>query len=693
MKLAPKISLFLLSLMIPCSVSRAIDLSGFFRLLSGTTEYNIGETDVTDQRFNLNLSQSLSPWLKLRLSYQYTKLATGDDQGREIVRRLQDPGIELLYNRPRLSAWLSLRDGSTSGTFETSNMDRRALAGNLSWTPKRAPIFSLNFRDDLNVADVGVFGREVRARSLNLSAVYNWRGLQTSYSYQQSRVENNLNAYQLDQGLHRARLDFAERFFEDRLSFSLVSWIERIEQTEETSAGVDLAEPIPARFGLFAIDTDPEIGELESNANLIDGNTTDPVVPLIEIGGANTFRNIGLDLGITREVTRLEISVDESSGADVLWVVYHSPDNLNWQRLAGSLSQFDGALLRYTVHFPKTTDRFFKAVNTTVNPAPEVAVTEIRALVDVHKLGGRDRRSTAYRADLAASYRPTDRLEARVTAGVNNNQRIADGLANRARDEHTLGFFFNWAMAPDLSLSLSHRMMDLKDYRVSNQIRNERLSSAALDWSPLPTVGGVVTLSQRDETDGGALIRATKNVRTQIRTDLLPDFRLISDLAYTDVEDPFSGYDLVSFRWREAVECFPTERWTAGGGLSITWYDSSSPRIVTRRTQIHLRTSWRATPYLSMSGIWDLSADDRRTTLSQRYGFSWTPGQKLSLSLSYQDSNTEDLRETNGASGSLNYRLTRKLKLLASFSYSTFQQLGFDPEKIRSLRAGFDFFF
>ncbi len=88
-----------------------------------------------------------------------------------------------------------------------------------------------------------------------------------------------------------------------------------VRQTQEAATGAAVALPVPVAQGLFAIDATPSLGELEPTSAFIDGDTTSPAAPGIEIGGANTFRNIGVDLGISRPVSELEISVQGPSGS------------------------------------------------------------------------------------------------------------------------------------------------------------------------------------------------------------------------------------------------------------------------------------------------------------------------------------------------------------------------------------------
>jgi hypothetical protein len=94
--------------------------------------------------------------------------------------------VELLYDRDRLSGRVSFYQLSISSSAEAENIDRRSLAANLSWKASSGPGFNVNFRDDSNVADVSVFGRDVTSRLLDLTAFYNRRHWSASYTFETS---------------------------------------------------------------------------------------------------------------------------------------------------------------------------------------------------------------------------------------------------------------------------------------------------------------------------------------------------------------------------------------------------------------------------------------------------------------------------------------------------------------------------
>lgn len=674
-------------------VSHAAEVHGSARVYGGTTESDDVGVDQLDQRYTLNLLQALTPWLSLGFSYRVAELETTTEGGQDFERSSRDPLLELIYHRPRLDGRLSFQDRRNRGTNPSDNLDLQSLIGQLRWRPLKGPSYSLQLRDETNVADTAVFGRDVSSRFLGFETIYDRQRWGARYAYQTTRIDNQTTGFRLDEDRHQLRGDYSQQFLEDSLALSVSSWISRREQTEVTGAGGRPATPVAAREGLFALDTTPEVGELDPAPGLVDGDTEAPAEPGIEIGGANTFRNLGVDLGLGRRVTRLEITVDAPSAADLVWEAYHSSDNLSWARVAGVDSVFDGALSRYTLRFPETTDRYFKAVNVTINTFDRVAVTEVRALADVERLTRQEGRSTTYRADLNASYSPHERVHAAFTFGISNDEDLAGGLISRDLDELSYGARVEVGITPELDLRLGYHFTGVEERLEPVLERDEEQWSATFDWSPLATVDGLLSFSRRDEKDGDVLIRSADTVRLRFLTELFADLELISEVTWSDVDDPFAGFTQTVWQFRESVRADLTPRWRLQGSISQSHFDSTGTVAIERRTSADLRTFWRATPYLSFSGDWDFSDDDFQQTLTQRYGAFYSPGPKLTASLSYQDTESADIRRTTTVGGSINYRLRPRLTPFLNFSRSTFRQVGIEPSENLSVRAGFNLFF
>ena len=670
----------------------AVEVHGNVRVYDGSTENGGAEADQLDQKFTLNLRQALTPWLSLLFTYRYTDFST-DSGGGDFERSSSDPRLELLYDRPTLTARLSFQDRRNRGSNPSDNLDLESFQAQLRWQPKKGPRVSLQLRDDTNVADTAVFGRDVSSRTFGIETIWDRRWLSARYGFQAARLANERTGFELDEDRHQLRADVDQRLWNDRLTLSASGRVSRVEQREIAGSGGQPAQPVSIRDGLFALDTSPDLGELEDAPGLIDGDAVTPVTPEIEIGGANTFRNVGVDLGFTRQVTRLEITVDAPSSPGLVWDVYHGSDGLTWNRIRGVASEYDGALSRYTLTFPETTDRFFKAVNVTVNDFTNISVTELRALIDVGQLGRREGRSTTYRADIGARWRPHERVRADVYAGFANDRDLTRGLLSRDLDERSLSAQLHVDLTSDLEARVGYRNTRVDENREPVLARDEEHWSVALDWSPLPSVDGLLSFSRRDETDGTVLIRSADTVRLRARTELLASLELTSELTWSDVDDPFAGLEQTVWRWRETLSAELTERLNVRASVARSVFDSTGTVVIEERTNVDLLANWRAAPFLSFTGDWSYGKDDLQDTLTQRYSTFYAPGPKLAASFSYQDAETSGVRQTTTLGASVSYRIRPRLTPFANFSRSTFQQVGTETSDNTSLRFGFNLYF
>lgn len=693
---AALVALAMATAAVPAPV-RGAELSGSAQVSTGSTDVDGRESDVLDQQYTFDLFQRFTPYLSLRAGASVLDLATETDGGADFERSSREPRVELLYNRSAVSARLAVLDRLAEGSSAADDFEVRSYLGHLVWRTPWGPVVSVDARDESNVADVALFGRDTETRTLTGSLLWNrslWSG---GYSVQRLELENRISGLELDQTRHDLRFDAGRRFLDDRLAVSFGSRVSRLERSETVPLGADPAEPVPARQGLFAVDTSPSEGSLEPAPGLVDGELGLPADPGAEIGGANTFRNLGADLGLALPVTRLEVTVDAPSGPAVRWEVWHSPDNLLWERVGGVVQAWDPVLLRYTLRFPETADRFFKAVNVTANPAVDVAVTEVRALRDVDRLAPADGEATLYQADLSAFYRPSERFSLRVDAGASEDENLTGTVARRRFEEVHGGARMEIGLPGDLRLRAGYRYQDYENRAAPVLLRTESLYDAGLVWTPLPTVEASLTTSTRDESDERQRVRLLRTTRLAVDTELLPDLDLLTELERSSLEDALSGFERDGWTLRQLLAARPTVRWTVTGGWSLARFEDGAGRVLLDRWAVDLQADWLATPYLALTGAWDWSVDDAaagRTFLRQRYAASWSPGGRLSTSLSWESFEDEDLRETTNASAGATYRFTRQLTLFGSLTRSTFDEIASAEEsETTAFRTGLSLVF
>jgi len=667
------------------AATHAAELDGSILVASGTTDVDGSESDILDQQANLLLRQVLTDYISLRVGYRYLDFSSQTAAG-DFGRRSEEPRVELIYTRPELFGSLAFQDRTSTDLATGDGLQVESLIGQLTWRPTHSATLSARYRDESNVLDSAVFGRGTDTRFLDLTADYRRTFWAASYSFETWDATNRESGLELDQVRHEVRLDGGRGFFDDRLWLGFDSWANRVDQ--KRSGGTLLAEPVAARQGVGGVDTSPEVGELESIPGLVDGDTATPVEPRLDVGGAASFRNAGVDLGLTRPVSQLEVSVDAASDPALPWRVYHSRDNLLWDEVPGVRSTWDGGLLHYTLRFAETEDRYFKAVNVGINAVAVVAVTEVRALRDIGGAALLDGEATLYRADAIARFHPTRRVSGDVGFGISQDENLA-GSATRRDFEDVHGHAqLTLDLPADLRWTSAYRYVDFEDRVEPVLLRTEDVLTHALTWAPLETFDGTLTRLQRDERDGDVLIRSTTTTRLTVRAELLPELELRSSVEQSDVQDPFFGSDRTVFAWHERVDARVSRNLTLGGGYSMLRYETAGGESLLERNELDLRATWRATPFLTLSGDWGSSDDQSRNSLRQSYGVTYTPGTKLTLTGAYQEYSDDTLRETRGASAAVNYRLNPRFRLFGNYTRSETRLEDGDTTRINSVRAG-----
>lgn len=664
--------MFILACIAFAPAARAGDISGSARVYAGTSVRDDGENDILSQDYTLRLMQPITPWITLFVSYVDSDFRSEDQDGIDFQRLLREATAQLVYARSTVSAQVGVQDRRNRGTSDVDNFQAHSIYGQAAWNPTWGPTISLRVRDAENEADTAVFGRSVETFNLDFDVDYSRRTWSAHYTYQDFNLKNLDNGYTLDLERHMCRGLFSNQFLDGRIALSGDALVSHDEQLETAGDGADIAEPLDARQILFALDTTPEQGELDPAATLGLGQPGSPARLSIEVGGANLYRNVGLDLGFTRQVSRIEISVDGVSDSGLLWRVYHSPDNLNWDPVAVETTVYEPAFDRYIIRFPQITDRYFKAVNLSTNTRSDVVVTGIRALMDAPQFGRRERRSTNFRGYLQARFLPWERLSTTVNLGYSGVSGTAEGLPLRDVQDFSFDTLVQWDFIDTLGLRLQYIFADHRRDEDPVLRRQEERFLASLVWTPLETVDGLLSASRREESEEGLLLRRSDLVTARATTALYPDLQLTSEVNRSQAEDDFSGYDLASWTWRETLESRPTRDWILSGGFAQTWYDATGRISISRRSSVNIRTDVVVNRYFSCGGDWVFGREDDRNNFTQRYHASWTPGSRLSFNGSYIMTSTAGGFETSGAAANLNYKVNTYLNLFASYNSSAY---------------------
>jgi TolB-like protein len=616
---------------------RAGELNGSARVLTATTEGVTEERDQLQQNYTLQFHQSLTPLLDFYLSFQSSRLDF-EDGSIDFKRTSDEPRVELVYRNNTFSGRIAYQDRSLGGSDPAQDLDIKSLNGLFSWRPARGPQYSLRFFDATNVADVAVFGPNLDTTTAGFDVSYNkaanW---DARYSLDTFQLDNNNTGLSLDDVRHLVQGTWGQKYLQERLRVSADLLLTRSDQEQSAPTGTTLADPLPVVDGLAAVDITPNIGTLPAVPGLLDGDTANPAgPPPIEIGGANTFRNIGVDLGISRQATRLEISVAMLSDPGLVWQVYQSPDNLNWQPIGGVLSTFDVSFLRYTLQFPETTNRFFKAVNLSVNSQANVLVTEIRAFVDVPVTETTEFDATTQRYNVQAGLYPNERFDATLNIGFNDDSGSLEGFPGRKEQALQYDALIRFGLTDTMDARFQYYVADFDRGQAPVLSREETRYRGELDWDPLPTVDAVFSLIRREESDQGTLLRRIDILQARAATLLRTGLEVTSGLIFDSVEDPAAGFDRTSWTWTERIDSQLTPNLIAGGGFLIQKYDATGTFTLTRRDRLDAGLTWSFRRY-RFAADWVFFREDDQESLNQLYSIGWSPGPRLSLNGSYRD--------------------------------------------------------
>lgn len=711
--------------------ARAADISGA-ALIAASTVSNGFDQETLEQRYTLSLRQALTPYLRLTFNYNQYDLSSETEnlENASYRRTSRSPRLSLNYERSDFAAQMALYGSYLEGTAERDNFEIRSFLSTVAWQPSRGPGFLLRYSEGLNVADPDVFGREARSKRFGLETFY--RRYLWSVTYRFSRLladnETEGSRFSSDQDRHELLLRGNRRFLQNRLSGNLFASLSQVSRSTEVQDDLDPAEPVPAAQGLFAIDTSPELGELDPNPSLIDGDTQTPATPRIDIGGANTFRNIGLDVRLSQPVSRLQLYVDTVSGRGVTWQIYHSPDNLVWERVEGITSSFDEELLRYTISFDQTTDRFFKAVNISSNPFPTVLVTEIRAQLTVEIDPGQSGfDSKRYRVSAGMAYRPIERVTARADVTLTNDEDLADGFVRRDFETASASAAISVGLARHLQWTANYAYTDTEDLRDPPLLRTIHRYGTGLQWTPLPTVDTILSATSREEFELETRLQSSQTVMLRAVTLILPTLQIESDFRFNRFQDLLNGSDRDSWSWGESFEAQLYRQWSVGGAFRRTVYESrnvdtapppieppiepepgdpfppdppSGPVETFTRNQYWLRSTWTPTAYIALTGTWSLFDQGTGKNINQSYSMAYTPGPRLSVYASYREYTNEDGTigtgtsiSTGAESVSVNYRFRKHLVLFGNLSRSWTEGGSGIQREVNTARVGLRLFF
>ena len=610
------------------------------------------ETSSFTQRYNLSLSRTLYPYLRLSASGLFEKeISTSTSNDAEetdttLTRIL--PFVDLTLKTPIYfaSARYSRReDKAESSGVSPITLVNEVITGILGWRPEGFPHIEARAERTNNFDKERIFRDTVRD-FIGLTMEYEpTDNLMIRYRPTYTDTKNRLTSLETKDTIHNGRVDYSGRFLQDRISFSTsYNIVHSIQETSVSGTGLVSIGVIPFA-GLSSIDDTPAEGTLDQNAALIDDNLTESAginIGLPPITGDK--RNIGLDFALAQEVNTLFVWVDRDLPAQIAgsfsWQIYTSSDNLAWNFHSTVFPALFGTFYsRFEISFSSVTARYIKVVVKPLSPSVSgsaVFVTELQAFVTKPAAEVRGKRTGTNHLfnfdgkallldnpnlyyEFSYFYTRTDPSSQQrwdLTNALNVSHRFSkvfSGSARAAREDFSdptgdgVAYTVNTSLQAVPLKTLRHSLtysgrFEEKDGRSNNTNAFFLFNNAQLYKGVDVTVSGGISFENKETGEN------VTNTIYDILTSLQPHNTLNMSIFYSSTESDRSG----------------------GGKPDSTTF--------TRRTEASVSYNPFRTLYL-VAGISNISDEERnRTFQNYALNFSPFPDGALQFSFTYNES-------------------------------------------------------
>ena len=653
-------------------------------------------TERIDQRYNLDLSKTIYPYLSFRAGgiFESNRLTTESEGTKTKTKEtLLQPLVEIRLDNPIYLGSLKYRrseihrDTTDLPDTEDINDQYTALLG---WRPLDLPDIVMrytynHFYDDPETTDF-------TDKLLTLESKYTWRQLGFNYSYTRTETENRLTNFDTKDQTHFGRVEYTHNFWDGRLAFNTAY---RINYGIFEFSGASSAEAPLLRFqGLFSLDNTPEDGpELGVNDALVDGDLeASSGINLGTNGDELTLTNIGVDLGSPVPVNSIRLWVDQRLSSTVAdsfsWSVYSSPDNADtstWTLVATvSPAPFGVFQNRFDISFPGVVTRFIKVVTRPLADSvpdassfPDIFVTEMETFGTVTTSGGQNKTKSI---DTTYDLNLTGQVTDQTVLGYNlrYNYRDQDPGSNNRRteleNEMYLNHVFNKIFSTTARLSrLDSEQFDIKTVRYAY--------SFLVKGSYLPTFGQTLSLSgtsenlEDDSSDNYSLILRNNAI-------LYRGWSAFVDVGYNWDRPALSDIKEKSLLFRAGTNFEPNPKLTFN--LNYRQREILKPE---RNTRYEGTLEVFFLPVRTLSFNARLSMVNQtgsNTQTTQNYTASWSPFPDGALQFSFAYSETivseEDRRDTT-IGPRLDWTFAEHFLLNASYSW---QESDTNTQKIES---------
>ncbi len=497
----------------PDNLSGSADISAY-RVDRDSTQSN-----SLRQQYNLAWQRTFTPYVSARANFRYYNLGIDERLADNTWRRELQPSGELLYNCPifSLGTTASRRISQSSLDVNDLNRDNWSVYYRSKWASYPGMILRYDWNRTYAPDDLRTSNQYDRRWLANLD--YNYKGSQFYYNLVRLSFDNKPQQQKLTEYDHQFRWNQMADLANKRLRINSDYTFSYKTQTQETPDTAVTYRQLPVRRGLYAIDTSPDFDSLSGINGLTDGNTVDPTLPLIDIGTAQVDRNIGADLGFTRQAAAVYIYTDRPSGAQLNWIVYASDDNLTWHAVAVAPTiRFSLIYNRYEIEFPTVSTRYIKVVNSGTNNYSTVDVTEIQVFEGQTGSSKRKSDQQMHLVDVVSTYTFSQKTQGTLDLSYQNEPGSGDNYGNSELYVNLSGRY-----RPSNTLThVARAQLGFQNYDQpgADNLRNRSLGYSLL-YQPLQTLRFTVSALNYRDYIAGASSQENTNLIVQTYGNLL----------------------------------------------------------------------------------------------------------------------------------------------------------------------------
>ena len=627
--------------------SKTTDASG------ATTKFS---TNTYNPRVTLSVNTDIFPKLNLNAGGVFEKnisiLSSQEENTRTTLTRWR-PYIYLTLRDPLYEVGIGYN--RKEDTTKTTDTPRFTLINDdylatLKWRPEGLPSVEAQL-ERTNTYDESRDVQNTTKDFISLLSRYSYNGLDIRYQGTYTDTDDKVGEIETKDMLHSAWLSYSNSFFDRRVSVSSTYNINYEEIKTSTSVST------PGTGGTVSIQLFPLAGlsinnntttplTLNTNPALIDGNLTAGAginIGLPPLGGDTTARNMGLDFFAPTEVNQLLLWIDRDLSTDPAILafflsnikVFSSPDNLNWSPVPLTLPPitFGPFQNRFVINFINVTTRFIMVVTPPLNAAilgassfPNIFVTELQAFL-TQPVGGTPgkksltitRTTQNYYLDAKARILdiptlfyeldyfytridPGGQLRYTVSNGFSGNYRFSQIFSGRARVAYENG-------------------------EEEREHRTAWIYDAALEATPLRTLTNRLLFSGRDETIGGRRNSSNSIILYNI-AELYKGLDVNLNVGQNFSRDE-SGVKTneTDIQILATIIPHPTLNLTLDYKYSIISQSGGTNTSGSGNMQTgEFIFSYRPFRTLFVVATIDLSSTPtQKTTVTQNYGFNWSP--------------------------------------------------------------------